>query len=445
MSTLDGSILNIANPTIADYFNVSIDSVQWIVTIYMLVITATLMFWGKLGDQIGSERLYSLGFLLFAVGSLACSLSFTLVLLIIARAFQALGASMMMATGIGIVFNSFPPGERGKALGFTGSMVGIGNMTGPGLGGLLVAAWGWKSIFLINVPIGLIGFLLASKYLPLQPSSKKTPEFDIPGTITFALFAFTLVISLASGIKPVLLSISILLFALFIWLENKSQKPMLDFALFKEKNFTYGNIMAFFAYSTQTFVTFLLPFYFENILQYSPTVSGLMMTIPPLSMAISAPLAGNLSDKIGPTRLTTASFILMIMAFLSLSSLDQHVNLPLIITGLLLLGIGNGCFGSPNNSSIMASIPPNKTGYTGGFISTIRNFSFSLGIAVSVATFTGILNYNSPRLGYIAAYITAHHLVFCLAAALAACGLVFSLLSTQYRKPTAAKAEQDNT
>jgi len=441
MSTLDGSILNIANPTIADNFKVTIDSVQWIVTIYMLVITATLMFWGKLGDQIGSERLYSLGFLLFAIGSLSCSLSFTLILLIIARAFQALGASMMMATGIGIVFNSFPPGERGKALGFTGSMVGIGNMTGPGLGGLLVAAWGWKSIFLINVPIGLTGYLLASKYLPSQPSSKTTPDFDIPGTITFALFAFTLVISLASGIKPVLLGISITLFALFIWLEKKNEKPMLDFALFKEKSFTYGNIMGLFAYSTQTFVAFLLPFYFENILHYSPTVSGLMMTIPPLSMAISAPLAGNLSDKIGPTRLTTASFILMIMAFLSLSSLDQQVNLPLIITGLLLLGVGNGCFGSPNNSAIMASIPSNKTGYTGGFISTIRNFSFSLGVAVSVATFTGVLNYNSPRLGYIAAYITAHHLVFCLAAALAACGLIFSLLSTQYRKPTANKAD----
>ncbi|HNX93474.1 MAG TPA: MFS transporter, partial [Syntrophomonas sp.] len=158
MSTLDGSILNIANPSIAENLGVNMQQVQWIVTAYMLVVTASLIFFGRWGDKLGSDRIYSAGFLIFAAGSFLCSLSSSLILLIAFRIVQALGASMMMATGMGIISNTFPQEERGKALGLTGMVVGLGNMSGPGLGGFLVANYSWPVIFLINVPIGLIGF-----------------------------------------------------------------------------------------------------------------------------------------------------------------------------------------------------------------------------------------------------------------------------------------------
>ncbi|MDI9480880.1 MAG: MFS transporter, partial [Bacillota bacterium] len=160
MSTLDGGILNIANPSIAEALSISLSAVQWVTNAYMLVITATLLMFGRLGDRMGMEKIYTSGFVVFTLGSLFCSLAPSLLLLVAFRMVQAVGASMMMATGIGIVSNSFPDNERGKALGITGSVVGIGNMAGPSLGGLLIEYFGWPSIFLINVPVGIIAVIL---------------------------------------------------------------------------------------------------------------------------------------------------------------------------------------------------------------------------------------------------------------------------------------------
>jgi len=437
MSTLDGSILNIANPTIARSMSVSMQQVQWVVTSYMLVITATLLFFGKLGDQKSSSKIYAYGFLVFTIGSFLCSLASTLQFLIAARIFQAIGASMMMATGIGIVSNAFPAKERGKALGITGSIVGIGNMTGPSLGGLLVAQFSWPVIFLLNIPIGLAGFILATRYLPVDSPAPGHAQFDLQGNLLFALAATLLLLGLSqsTSINYNLLFLGIVFLLLFILVERRHPYPLLDFHLFYIKNFTYGNTMSFLSYATQTAAIFLLPFYMDRLLHLSPATSGLIMTITPVSMALTAPLAGNLSDKIGAPRLTSVAFLLMSCGHFILSTLSTNYDLPRIALGLLLLGIGMGSFGSPNNSSILGSIPKEKAGYAGGFIATIRNFGFALGITASVSTFTLLFNHKAQSLPYILAYTGASTWVYRINAAICLFGLFLSVVSSQHRQP----------
>ncbi|HBQ87582.1 MAG TPA: MFS transporter [Syntrophomonas sp.] len=440
MSTLDGSILNIANPTIARSLNVSLEQIQWIVTAYMLVITASLLFFGNWGDKVGSGKIFTYGFVVFTIGSFFCSTAHGLSFLIAARIIQGFGASMMMATGIGIVSNTFPPYERGKALGLTGSIVGVGNMTGPALGGFLVANWQWNVIFLLNVPVGLAGFFLALKYFKPQPVNKDGQSYDFAGTFLFALFAVLLIPALvgSTGLSSVLLGISILVLAGFIWYEKKIACPLLDFPLFKIPQFVQGNLMGMAAYTSQTFVFFLLPFYMERIMGLSPAYSGLLMTIPPVIMMVLAPVAGFLSDHLGSSRLTTTAFILMAAAYLLLSTTTAAASPSLIAAVLIILGAGMAMFGSPNSSSILGSVPPEKAGYAGGFLSTVRNLSYCMGTAASVGLFTWLLTSQRQTLSYIPAYIKATHIVYWSGTAIVCLGLLISLwnsLSCKKKKP----------
>jgi EmrB/QacA subfamily drug resistance transporter len=433
MSTLDGSILNIANPSIARDFSVSMSEVQWVVTSYMLVITSSLLFFGRMGDKIGCEKIYTRGFLVFSIGSLICSISSSLFFLIFARVIQAFGASMMMATGIGIISNTFPSKERGKALGLTGSIVGIGNMTGPSLGGLLVAHFSWPVIFLINVPIGIIGFLIANKYLPSQPKDEAVSGYDTVGIGLFALSAITMIISLtkSNGIDIPVFMVSLFLVLIFWLFEENTLYPMLDFSLFRSNIFLQGNLMAAAVYSTQMSVFFLMPFYMEKVFHMSPDQCGLFMTIPPVTMAIIAPLAGSLSDKLGSTRIIPASLSMLTLAYLIFSSLGSNLNTLKIIGGLIALGTGMGMFGSPNNSMIFGALPREKAGYAGGFVSTVRNLCFSLGIAFSVSIFTFLFTINQKDASFANAYTNASSLVYKIAAIITLLALIFYLVNTK--------------
>lgn len=446
MSTLDSSILNIANPTIATDFSVAVDLVQWVSTSYMMVITATLLLFGRLGDRIGNDRVYTGGFLLFAAGSWLCSTAPTLGFLILSRIFQGIGASMLMATGIGIVSNTFPAAERGKALGLTGTVVGIGTMTGPSVGGFLVATWGWPAIFLINVPIGVFGFLMGWKYFPKQPRQQDDKPFDIIGLLLMMAGVITLLAVLSQFLdeRPVLLVLPMLLLTGFYFYERQSPNPLLDFDLLRIPQFLYGSIQAACSYMTQTFPVFLIPFYLEKVLGFLPSQSGLMMTILPVSHSIVAPLAGSLSDRIGPAYLTSLAFLLQGTAHLIFASLQPHPDLVRLGAGLVLMGIGNAMFGSPNNSSILGSCPREKAGYAGGFVATIRNLFYALGIATSVGIFTFFLqNKLAAAVPYPQAFTDSLAIVYCIAAAIALMGLIISWKTRDIRQPNPPAAESE--
>lgn len=435
MSTLDGGILNIANPSIAEDFSISLSAVQWVINAYMLIITATLLMFGRLGDRLGMEKVYTWGFVVFTFGSALCSLAPSLFFLVSFRIIQALGASMMMATGIGIVSNSFPDNERGKALGITGSVVGIGNMTGPSLGGLLIEYFGWPSIFLINIPIGLIAVILAFRYMV---STAATPDplgdkFDAPGTLLLAITSILLVLGLSPDANQVLLVIGILLIPVFVKVEQRRSASLINFDLFKIKPFVYGNILGSISYISHMLIYFLFPFYLQDILNLSPAQAGLYMTIPPLLMALAAPIAGNLSDRWGPSRLTSASFLIMALAHFTLSTVTLSLDSVRIFLGLILLGLGLGTFGSPNSSSIMGSISPDQAGYAGGFIATVRNLSYSLGTALSVAIYATVVQSNFA-LNTAAPDLTAFQTVYRIGALLCLAGLILSCTTQAVRR-----------
>lgn len=447
MSTLDGSILNIANPTIAEFYGVSMQHVQWVVTSYMLVITSSLLLFGKLGDKVGNHIIYRWGFLAFAAGSLLCATAPGLYFLVAARCFQAVGASMLMATGVGIVSNTFPFEERGKALGITGGVVGLGNMVGPSLGGFLVSSFSWPAIFLINIPIGLLAF--AGSYRCLAPQEAETGQsgHDRAGNALFALGLFTLILSLslADGIKAPVFLAGILLLLLFYFYERRAANPMLDFSLFHNQLFVIGNSMAFATYMTQTAVFFILPFYLENVTNFTPAITGLLLTIPPVVQVVAAPLAGSLSDRLGPSRLTSIAFALMSGGFLLLSTLGASLDLPRIIIGLIVYGVGVASFGSPNSSSVMGSIPRQKAGYAGGFMATVRNLGFAMGIAIWVSLFSYTLNRSQLFLPFAESYARAAQRVYLCSAFIALFGLLVSLLTGSMRQNHKAHNDHLNT
>ncbi len=431
MSTLDGSILNIANPVIANNFSVTIDAVKWVTSSYMMMITASLIFFGRLGDKAGSHRIYTWGFLFFTLGSLCCSLSPSLSLLILSRVFQGIGASMLMATGMGIISNSFPPHERGKALGLSGTIVGIGNMAGPSLGGLILAHFSWHTIFLINIPFGVAAIILAMRFLEDQPKNPEIIGFDLPGIAVFSVSVLLLITSLSGseGLKVSLL-LSFLLFAIFFcYLEKRSQHPMLDFSLFRVKPFVYGNIMALAVYMIQTSMFFLMPFYMETLLKLPSTTTGLLMTTLPVTMAIVAPLAGTLSDKIGSPKILSLSFLILTIAYIVMANLSDKISFLHIGLGLVLVGAGSSMFGSPNNSSILGSIPREKAGYAGGFIATTRNLGFAIGISASASLFTYIQLEAQKTVAFTLAYVKGIHIVYLVAAGIALAGFIFSLFN----------------
>jgi len=426
ISTLDSSILNIANPSIARDFEVEMRDVQWVVNAYLLVITSSLILFGRLGDRRGSNRIYTWGFLVFAAGSLGCSLAANLAMLIAMRVFQGIGASMMMATGIGIVANVFPDSERGKALGLTGTMVALGTMLGPGLGGLLLAGFRWPVIFLINIPIGIMGFYLGMRYLPAEQSDLGQRPIDLPGALLLAGGVTALLLALSgNGLDFMLLGTSLLILISFGWREKRIPFPLLDWELFKNSTFVVGNLVAVVIYSLQNSVFFLLPFYLESMLGYSPASSGLIMTTSPIVMAVAAPLAGHLSDRYGSPPITAFSLSLLTGAFLLFSSLQADSPRLPIVVALIILGLGMGSFGSPNTSSILGSMPKNKAGYGGGFIATNRNLSYSLGISISVLLFSLVLNQQLPLAAYSVAFMTALRWVYRAAAAATAATLLF--------------------
>ncbi len=433
MSTLNGSIVNIANPTIAAAFSISMAEVQWVVTAYMLVVTATMLFFGKLGDKIGSHRLYVIGFAVFALGSLVCGLSYSFPMLIGARILQAIGGSILMATGLGLVSNAFPKEEKGKAVGMVGAVVGVGNLSGASIGGLLLQSFSWQWIFFINVPVGILGALLGIFFLAPQQKSNETKGFDLPGILLFAAAAATALLAINNykGFGIWLGVGTVLLLVLLIFWENHCKEPFLDIPLFSIRDFTMGNIIGVFCYLPQMAVAFLLPFYLEEVKSLSTAFSGLIMTVHPLVMVVIAPMAGTMSDRLGSRPILTVSFLLMALSLGAMGFFSANTPLWVLVLCLAGFGLGVGSFGSPNNSTVLAGIPSQKQGYGGSFLATMRNLSYGAGTAFFSSFFAmrfATISLTTPEK---AAYILALQHSYWTAAVFCLTGLVLTLCFQQ--------------
>lgn len=410
MSALDGSVVNTILPVISSAMGSPIDAAQWIITIYLLVVSGLLLTFGRLGDLYGHKKIYLFGFGIFAISSAACGLAPSIMLLNVARAVQAIGAAMLFANAPAILVGSFPAHLRGRVLGIQGSMTYLGLTAGPSLGGWLTMHLGWQSVFFINVPLAALALLLSIKYIP-QDSRQSTEEhFDLPGAVVFMVGLTALLLALnqghawgwRSGQLCAVLVFSIAILFLFGVIERRSASPMIDFTLFRRRSFSATTIAAALNYICVYSITFLLPFYLISGRGMNSAQAGLLLTAQPLVMVVATPVSGAISDRIGTRIPATLGMLILSAGLFLLARVNATTPFAAVAVALSVSGLGTGIFISPNNSSLMGSAPRDRQGIASGILATARNVGMALGVglagAILTTTLAGSAANNSPAL-----------------------------------------------
>jgi len=440
MSTLDSSIVNVALPTIAIDFHFELSVLQWVVTAYLLTICSVLPVFGRLSDMLGCKRVFVMGFLLFSIGSALCGLSPNLPFLIFARVVQAIGSAMLMSNNFAIITATFPPGERGKALGLIGTFVALGGLAGPALGGLLIGLAGWRSIFYINLPIGILATIATWMILENDVPKKGQGRFDFLGAVFFATGIISLLYAINNGAdwgwkSPLILGgiiLGIILLAVFVIIEKRVRYPMVNLALFRIRPFLIGNVAGWLSFVAMFANNMIMPFYLQQVLLYRPSQVGLMMMAFPVALAIVAPLSGRASDRIGPMILTTSGLALTALGLFYFSTLTATAHFYRVIPGSLLMGVGCGLFQSPNNNSVMSSVPIHELGIAGAISSLVRNIGMITGIAFSVTLFEALGGVSEPTSAQIGVFMSAYHVVMLAAMGVALLAMIISLGRKNY-------------
>jgi len=445
MATLDSSIVNVALPTISQEFHIDLSTVQWLVTSYLLAICSFLPVFGRLADLWGRKNIFSTGILLFTLGSALCGLAGNIWFLVAMRVVQAIGASMLMSSNQAIIVSSFPLQERGRALGLSGTVVALGSLTGPVLGGFLVSWAGWRSIFYVNVPIGIVAYLAARLILQADTETRKI-SFDWRGSVFFTLGLFGTLFAVNNAhdfgwTSPTIFVSFILgigLLVAFVYTQRRVAEPLIDFNIYRNRAFMFGNFSAFLNFFANYANTILMPFYLQHVLNYSTSRVGLTMAFFPICMAIVAPISGYASDKMGPLFLTTGGLLVKVGGFLYLLTVTVHSAFWQIVPGLVLLGVGTGMFQSPNNSSVMSAVRSDQIGIVNGLNALARNIGMILGASLSVLLFenrqtaflTGIPQPTGDQ--WSDAFVAAFHVVMAVAAGITLLSAIISFNRKNY-------------
>jgi EmrB/QacA subfamily drug resistance transporter len=392
MATLDGSIVNVALPTLGVALDARIDRLEWIVAGYLLTLSVTLLVAGRLGDLFGHRRVYAAGLALFTIGSGFCGAAPSLELLVAARVLQALGASLTMAVGPAIVTAVFPPQMRGRALGSIGSVVSIGLTIGPPLGGAILQALSWRWIFLVNLPVGLLGIAWALRVLPAQPPVKGA-RFDglgallLGGALGLALLALDTLPDPAFQTTPLLMAAGLAAVFLAVRL-RRAPEPIIDATLLRLPGVGSALLAGLLSYVAMFTSTLLTPFLLTRVFRLPPGGVGAFLTAVPLAMAVTAPASGWLADRFGGRALPAIGMGLLAAALYGLSLAGPGSALPSIAARLALCGVGMGLFQSPNNSAVMGALPRPKLGAGGGLLATSRNVGMAVGVAIAGSLFS---------------------------------------------------------
>ncbi|WP_310589086.1 MFS transporter [Fibrella forsythiae] len=401
MATLDSSIVNIALPTIRRELNAG-DSVEWVVLSYLLTTTSTLLIMGKLSDWLGRRPMYITGFGIFVLGSLLCGLSWNILSLVGFRIVQGLGAAMIFAIAPAIISDTFSPKERGQALGLMGAIVAAGSSTGPVVGGLLLGKFGWSSIFFVNVPIGLIAIWRASVVLPRSPKLPRQP-FDLLGAGLFLVGVTTLLTGLDFGPEadygwqhPLVLGLlgtGFVLLGLFFYWEGRTPVPMLQLGLFKIKPYTSAIMAAWLGFVASGGNLFIIPFFLQQLLGFSPQTAGLVLLSGPLTLSIVAPIGGYLSSRVSTRWLASTGLLITAIGYFSFSFLQTDWSWHNVVWRSSLVSLGFALFQSPNSSSALNAAPLAQRGVASSVIAFMRNMGLVVGIALSAAVWYSARNY----------------------------------------------------
>jgi EmrB/QacA subfamily drug resistance transporter len=392
MSSLDTSIANAGLPDLAQAFGASFQQVQWIVLAYLLAITTLIVSVGRLGDMVGRRRLLLAGVGLFTVASLLCGLAPTLWLLVAARAVQGLGAATMMALAVAMVGATVPKDKTGSAMGLLGTMSALGTTLGPSLGGFLIAAFGWPSIFMVNVPLGLLNLLLVWRYLPADAPGQGV-TFDRAGTVLLALTlaAYALAMTMGGGhfgaLNMALIAAAICGAGLFLLVQSRAKSPLIRLQMLRDPALGMG--LARSALVSTVMMTTLVvgPFYLAHVLGLAPAAAGLALSVGPLVAALMGVPAGRIVDRLGASRMTMLGLGGMATGAALLSVLPAAYGLIAYLAPIAVITASYALFQAANNTSVMAGASPDQRGVISGLLSLSRNLGLITGASLMGAVF----------------------------------------------------------
>jgi EmrB/QacA subfamily drug resistance transporter len=439
LTPFDGSSVNIALPTMGAEFHMDAISLSWISTAYLLASALFLVPFGKIADIYGRKRIFLYGIAVFSIASFIMTMVPSTNLLIIVRVIQGFGAAMIYGTSMAILTSVFPPGERGKALGINVTAVYIGLTIGPFLGGLLTENFGWRSIFFINVPIGIFACALILWKLHGEWAECRGQHFDLSGSVIYSLalvtimFGFSIVPDI-SGIILIILGFIIGIF--FIWYETKTPSPVLDIRLFTQNRvFAYSNLAALINYSATFAVTFLLSLDLQYTKGFSPEQAGLILIVEPALMAGVSLMAGRLSDRIDPQIIASIGMGFTAIGLIMLAFVMESTPLIYVIISLAVLGIGLGLFSSPNQNAIMSSVEKQYYGVASGMNGSMRLIGQMFSMGVSMMLFAIVIGRVEITPEYYSDFVTSMHYTFVFFFILCLFGIVASLKRGKRKVP----------
>ena len=395
LSSLGTSIANVGLPTLAQAFGASFQQVQWVVLAYLLAITALIVSVGRLGDVMGRRRLLLVGIFLFTLASVLCGLAPTLRLLIAARAVQGLGAAIMMALTMAFVAGTVPKERTGSAMGLLGTMSAMGTALGPSLGGVLIAGLGWQAIFLVNVPLGIVAWVLAHRCLPADCRGEKTgrARFDNLGTLLLAvtLVAYALAMTLGRGsfgpLNGALVLATALGAVLFVLAEAKAASPLIRLAMFRDPGFSASLAMNALVSTVMMSTLVVGPFYLARALGLNEAIVGIVMAVGPLIAILSGVPSGRAVDRWGAPSMAIVGLIAMAAGAFALSVLASMFGVAGYVAAIVVLTPGYQLFQAANNTAVMANVHPDQRGVISGMLSLSRNLGLITGASMMGTVF----------------------------------------------------------
>ena len=443
MPSLDTSIANVALPNMAQAFGASFQDVRWVVLAYLIAITALIVSAGRLGDLVGRRRLLLTGIGVFTLTSLLCGAAQSLWWLIAARALQGLGAAIMMALTLAMVSETVPKSRTGSAMGLLGTMSAIGTSFGPSLGGVLITAFGWQAIFLINVPLGMMNIWLAWRYLPVDPPQARTGSvhkgFDITGTglLVMALAAYALAMtserSFGAG-NAALLFIAVLTGVIFLYTQTRAVSPLIPLTLFRDRVLTVSLAVSTLIATVMMATLVVGPFYLSRALGLTPVGVGLVMSVGPVLSALSGIVAGRFVDRFGASAVVITGLLTMASGTLALSFLPGVFGITGYIAAIALLTPGYQLSQAANNTTLMTAASQAQKGVVSGLLSLSRNFGLITGTAVLGGVFAMASTTSDITLAPPDSLALGMRITFITATVLLSLGLYFVVAQRKQRR-----------
>lgn len=422
--------VNIALPAIENEFSLDAVTLSWVVTAYLLASAVFLLVIGRYADIKGQKSVFKTGIIIFTIATTLCGFAQSGGMLITMRVLQGIGASMTMTTGTPILVSVFPPAERGKVLGINVAAVYLGLSMGPFIGGILTQHLGWRSIFLICIPIGIISVLLVFFKLKEDLTARSKGKIDLIGSSFYSIALIAMVYSSSNLTKvfgwPLLLG-GILFFVFFVIRSLKTEDPIFNISLLtKNRLFAFSNIAALINYSATYSLIFLMSLYLQKIKGFSPQFAGTILVAQPLMMTLLSPVAGKLSDRIEPRVLATIGMLICTIGLLLFVFLNEQTSLYFIVSALTLMGLGFGLFSSPNMNTIMSSVEKKQLGIASGTLATTRVIGQMASMTITTLIFSFYFNGTQIKNVPNPVFISSIHLAFIISGIICMAGIYFS-------------------